>query len=214
MSVRLWIVAPTQGELDFLTTRIQMPGLKFISTGIGMVNTALGLERALQKEGKPDWIIQAGIAGSWTEAFPIGSVVQVRKEIYGELGAESPEGFKSLEVLGFVNFRLGDSEVHNVLENPHPALNGLPQATGITVNRVHGITHSIEETRAFWHPEIESMEGAAFFQVCLQWGIPFAEIRSVSNRVEPRNRDAWNIPLALNTLSGAVKDAAVGLLFS
>jgi futalosine hydrolase len=44
------------------------------------------------------------------------------------------------------------------------------------------------------------MEGAAVFYVCLKQGIKCIQIRSISNYVERRNRDAWNIPLALNNL--------------
>jgi futalosine hydrolase len=49
-------------------------------------------------------------------------------------------------------------------------------------------------------PDIESMEGAAFFASCMVHRVPCLQLRAVSNRVEPRNREAWNIPLALNRL--------------
>jgi futalosine hydrolase len=45
------------------------------------------------------------------------------------------------------------------------------------------------------------MEGAAFFYVCSRENIPFLAIRAVSNKVEPRNREKWNIPLAIKNLS-------------
>jgi futalosine hydrolase len=45
------------------------------------------------------------------------------------------------------------------------------------------------------------MEGAAFLFVCENERIPYVQIRAVSNYVEKRNRDAWNIPLALSNLS-------------
>ena len=41
------------------------------------------------------------------------------------------------------------------------------------------------------------MEGAAAAHLCLRYDLPFLELRAISNRVEDRNRDAWNIPLAL-----------------
>jgi futalosine hydrolase len=52
-----------------------------------------------------------------------------------------------------------------------------------------------------YHPDIETMEGAAFFYVCSRENIPFLAIRAVSNKVELRNREKWNIPLAINNLS-------------
>jgi futalosine hydrolase len=74
---------------------------------------------------------------------------------------------------------------------------------------VHGAEASIQKIRDKY-PEIqvESMEGAAFFYACLAAGVPFAEIRSISNRVEPRNRDAWDLPLAIRNLNGVL----VGML--
>jgi futalosine hydrolase len=50
-------------------------------------------------------------------------------------------------------------------------------------------------------PDIETMEGASFFYICRRESIPFFAVRSISNRVERRNRASWNIPLALENLS-------------
>jgi futalosine hydrolase len=52
------------------------------------------------------------------------------------------------------------------------------------------------------------MEGAAFFYACLAAKVPFVEIRSISNRMEPRNRDAWDLPLAVRNLN----EVLVGIL--
>jgi futalosine hydrolase len=43
------------------------------------------------------------------------------------------------------------------------------------------------------------MEGAAFMFACRASGVPFAQVRAVSNRVERRNRAAWD-------LAGAVRE--------
>ena len=48
------------------------------------------------------------------------------------------------------------------------------------------------------------MEGAAFFLACLLSEVPFLEIRSISNFVEPRNREAWDLPLAIDNLNVAL----------
>jgi futalosine hydrolase len=45
------------------------------------------------------------------------------------------------------------------------------------------------------------MEGAAFFYACRQFNIPCLQIRAVSNYVEKRNRDNWDIPLAIKNLN-------------
>ena len=46
------------------------------------------------------------------------------------------------------------------------------------------------------------MEGATFFYICAREKIPFLSLRAISNKVEPGNRDAWDIQLALGNLAG------------
>jgi futalosine hydrolase len=48
------------------------------------------------------------------------------------------------------------------------------------------------------------MEGAGVAAAAAVHGVPFGEIRAVSNLVGPRDRDAWQIPLALQSLGRAV----------
>jgi futalosine hydrolase len=45
------------------------------------------------------------------------------------------------------------------------------------------------------------MEGAAFAYVCAKMKVNAIQIRSISNQVEPRNRNNWNIPLAIKNLN-------------
>jgi futalosine hydrolase len=44
------------------------------------------------------------------------------------------------------------------------------------------------------------MEGAAFMHACLISNVPFAQVRAVSNIVEKRNREAWNLGEAIGNL--------------
>ena len=50
------------------------------------------------------------------------------------------------------------------------------------------------------NPQIESMEGAAFFYVCQQKKQQCIQLRAISNYVEKRNRKSWKVDLALNNL--------------
>lgn len=163
-------------------------------TGVGMTATAFQLGWLLARE-KPDWVINAGIAGAYQEDLPIGSVVQVTEERFGDLGVEEADGsFTDVTEMGLWP--------HGVLLNPHPPLPSIPVCKGLTVNKVHGSQQSIAQILSKYpDAQVESMEGAAFFYSCLAAGVPFAEIRSVSNRVEPRNREAWNLPLAIQQLN-------------
>ena len=74
-------------------------------------------------------------------------------------------------------------------------------ALGITVSTVHGNEASIARVTERFNPDVESMEGAAFMYACLVHGVPFAQVRAVSNIVERRNRSAWKLTEAIAALA-------------
>jgi len=78
------------------------------------------------------------------------------------------------------------------------------------VNTVHGNARSIALAVERFKPRVESMEGAAFMYACLINNLPFAQVRAVSNLVEPRNRDAWKLADAIRNLG----ETAIGILES
>ncbi len=51
--------------------------------------------------------------------------------------------------------------------------------------------------------QVENMEGAAFFALCTDAGVPCAEVRAISNRVGARRKD-WDIPAALHALTAFI----------
>mgnify|MGYP003898682553 CR=1 FL=1 len=87
---------------------------------------------------------------------------------------------------------------------PLPFLETIQKASAITVNKVHGDSNSIAATISKYPVHVESMEGAAFFYACAQVELASIQLRAISNWVEPRNRDAWNIPLAIANLNQSV----------
>jgi futalosine hydrolase len=166
--------------------------VRLLTTGIGMVNAARQVSLAIARQ-RPDCALQFGVAGSFDPAVSLESLVQVRHDTFAELGADSPQGFLPLREIGFPAFQLNQQPVYNQMDNPHPSLAGLSEVRGITVHTVSGSTPLIEEMRSRWQPQTESMEGAAFFQVCLEEEVPFHQVRAISNWVEPRNRAAWRM---------------------
>jgi futalosine hydrolase len=79
-------------------------------------------------------------------------------------------------------------------------MSGVLEVKAITVNRVNGRQEEIDEMNKQFHPDIETMEGAAFFASCMVHRVPCLQLRAISNRVEPRNREAWDISFALRQL--------------
>ena len=51
--------------------------------------------------------------------------------------------------------------------------------------------------------QVENMEGAALFALCEHYGVPFAQIRAISNYTDDC-RSAWDIPTALNALTTTI----------
>ena len=71
----------------------------------------------------------------------------------------------------------------------------------VTVSTVTGSLETAGRLMRKYDPDIETMEGAAFFFVCSREAVPFIALRAVSNRVGIRDRGSWNIPLALENLT-------------
>jgi futalosine hydrolase len=167
--------------------------VKILITGVGMVATAYALGKAFAQE-KYDLALNVGIAGSFYRNIKIGQLVEVREDILSELGAEDDEEFISLDQmeLGDVEFTASDKILIR---------EGFRKVTAITVNTVHGNEESIADIRERVNPTIESMEGAAFFYGCEEAETEALQVRSISNYVEKRNRDNWNLPLAVKNLN-------------
>ena len=165
-----------------------------------MTATAFALGRALAKPDFIDVAFNLGIAGAYSRELHIGAVVHVAKDRFGDLGVEEANGsFTDLFELGLVE---SDSAPfsNGQLVNPND-FDLIPSVNGNTVNTVNGSAKSIEAITTKYEMDVETMEGAAFAFACLQTNTPFYQIRAISNYVEPRNRDNWNLPLAIDNLN-------------
>jgi len=189
--MRILVVAATPFEVENIDSKIKNHNFELLITGVGMVATAFALGRHLAGNSY-DLAINLGIAGSFDRSIALGEVVEVTEDRFSEMGAEDGDDFLSLDQLGF-----GESGMKSSYELP--ATFGLKKVSAITVNTVHGNEKSIKNVIA--STQLESMEGAAFFYACKQAGLQALQIRAVSNYVERRNRDAWQIGLAIKNLN-------------
>ncbi len=189
-----------------LVPRTSHPTPHLLITGVGMTATAFALGRHLATNHY-DLAINLGIAGSFDRNIPLGEVVEVIQDTFVELGAEDDTRFITLDALGFGK-TIYKTEAH--LANYY-SQHKLWQVTAATVNTVHGEETSIAKLNQRSAPQLESMEGAAFFYACEQAGVPALQIRAVSNYVEKRNRDAWKIGLAVKNLNTFAENLLRGL---
>lgn len=168
--------------------------------GIGMTFTAYHLTRALYST-KYDLVINAGIAGSFRDELSIGTVVNVASEQICDFGIEECNSIISLFDAGFMEtcqFPFEDGKLIN--PNRFKELE-LASVDGVTGNISHGNSDSIARVARDFNTDVESMEGAAVFYVCLYEKVPFLEIRAISNYVEARDATKWDIPLAIENLT-------------
>jgi len=205
--MRILVVAATEGEVAALAGRaFAGRDVVFLITGVGMIATAARTSRALPL-GSYDLALNFGVCGSFDRALAPGRVVHVVSDRVAELGAEDGDAFLSVDELGLP----GDSVFVNPAPPSNDVLRTLPAVRGITVNTVHGNESSIAAVVRRFAPQVESMEGAAFMSACLISGVPFAQVRAVSNTVERRNREAWNLAEAvagLGRVAQEILDAA------
>lgn len=207
------IVAATVAEVKPLVNEISpkigevtpiAPNLSVLMTGVGAVPTAFYLTRAL-KDFPDAFVINVGVAGAYPNHLQIGDVVAVQRDTFADYGADNRGEFISMFSMGLAQ------------PNAFPYDQGwmyckdaerfdMPQVTAITLAKASGSQGVIDELTNTYSPHIETMEGAAVFFTCLQMQIPFLCLRSISNRVEPRNRDKWDIPLAINRLGVATQN--------
>jgi futalosine hydrolase len=217
---KVLVVAATQFEIQpfihFLSTEMrQKQSIVFrnyefdvLITGVGMVNTALKLTKRMS-QNPYDMVLNAGVAGSFigdksTKNPPIlrGAVVEVVSEQYGDLGVEEADGrFTDMFELGLIKPDEAPYKKGKLL-NPKPlGLSALPKVSGLTVQKVHGFEPNIEAISKKYDCQVETMEGAAFFQTCMTEGVAFTQIRGISNFVESRNRENWKMQEAIQNLN-------------
>ncbi len=175
-------------------------------TGLGSMQTAFLFGQYCQTETPPNLAIQAGIAGAVDTRLAIGAVVNVTSECLLDLGAETGDGKHLTPArMGFPLDYPYDAS--GVLRPPGPtAILPFPVVAGGTVNRTTGSQASLERLRGqFPDVQVESMEGAGFFYAGMMSGVEVLQLRAISNYVETRDRDSWNIPLAVAHLNAALE---------
>ena len=177
-------------NIDFEEKEIQV-----LITGVGMVNTALMMGRHL-KDGH-DLIINVGVCGAFDKRLELGELVHVTEDILSELGAEDGKDFLTYDKLNLAGKHIFSENC----TNSYLMIELLKKVKGITVNTVHGNDVSIEKVKQLYHPDVESMEGAAFFAACSGTKGNAFQIRAISNYVEKRDKDKWQMPLAIKNLN-------------
>jgi futalosine hydrolase len=150
-----------------------------------------------------DVVVCAGVAGGFAGRAPVGSVVLAARSVAADLGADTPDGFLSL-----ADLHLGQSTLEIEQSYLDRLRSALPEAVVgdvLTVNTVTGTREHGEALLARWPEAVaEAMEGFGVGCAAQLAGAAFLELRTVSNPVGPRDREAWRLDEALSVLQHSV----------
>lgn len=193
--MKVLVVAATLEEIKPSLPFLEEKHIMYLITGVGMVATTYALTKFLQQH-KVDLLLHAGIGGILDPSARLGDIYQIyTDEIFG-LGADDNGSFIPIEELGF------GKRIYTEKPPAHIQLPKINKAQGITVNNAHGAAENIMRLQQqYQKPLIESMEGASAFFVAEQEEINCLQFRAVSNYIEPRRRDTWEIGLAVKNLN-------------
>ncbi|MEU8815586.1 futalosine hydrolase [Actinoplanes sp. NPDC048796] len=198
---RLLVVTAVAAEAEAVRAGADPDHVVVEPVGVGPAAAAAGTARLLAT-GTYRAVISAGIAGGFPGRAPVGATVLGVRSICADLGAESPDGFLSIEELGFGTSHVAaDSELIKELST------ALPDAiTGdvLTLSTVTGTSATADRLAAAFPDAVaEAMEGFGVATAAQDLTIPFAELRTISNPIGPRDRAAWRLKEAFAALSTA-----------
>jgi len=199
MTFPLLVVTAVAAEADAVRAGADPDHVVVEPVGVGPAAAAAGTARLLAT-GQYRAVVSAGIAGGFPGRAPVGALVLGARSIAADLGAETPDGFLPVEELGFGSSVLPADP--KLLQSLRAALPEAVVGDVLTLATVTG-TAATAEILARRHPQAvaEAMEGYGVAVAAA--GLPFAELRAISNPIGPRDRAAWRLKDAFAALSTA-----------
>lgn len=179
------------------------PGILAYTGGIGKVNAAMSAQLFIDRY-HPDWIINAGVAGSFQD-LPIGAIVLADSFVQHDVDTTA------------IGDPIGLVSTVNQVVFPTDGLelaSGILDNLGVTYRTGRVATGEVFMTRggrADWVSKTFSavlceMEGGAVAQVCLRSGVKFTALKSVSDRLcrEDNAGEYFNFGEAMANLNKVV----------
>jgi futalosine hydrolase len=191
--------------------------------GVGKVNAAHSATLMISNFD-PNAVIVFGVGGAYrSSGATVGDVALAAEEIAGDEGVLTSEGFKDTEYMGITLVRSDYAKRYNRFPVPARHLRNAQQSLSITKTRtqIHtgtfvtvstctGTSLRAKELESRYHGVCENMEGAAVAQVAELHGLPWLEVRGISNIVEDRDLKKWDILTAAEAVQMAVRQILEG----
>ena len=198
--------AEIQPTLDWLRRQKKPYPVDVIITGVGLLAAAYHITKTCLS--KPQVIVQAGVAGCFDEAVPLGTTAVILRETIGDLGVLQNNTFTPAFSMGLLKAnehpwtggQLGNRNTE-LVHLPHLVL-----ADGVTVNEISTNSDRISYYKNGLGATAESMEGAALHYVALMENIPFLQLRSFCNYVGERDKTNWRMESAIANLNAVLQE--------
>jgi len=185
-----------------------------LTTGVGKVNAALALGATLVVR-RTRLLLSVGVGGAYPgSGLHPGDLAVAAEENYGDEGAEGGKGFLDMEEVGIPSWAgvegpcfnrfPADREVGAALLSAAQIVGRVACGPFVTVSTVTGSHARAEGLEQRFSAVCETMEGAAVAHAALSRGVPFGEIRGISNAVGPRDRASWRLAEAAAAVGEAV----------
>jgi len=178
--------------------------IEILITGVGIHAMTYSLTKFLSANNV-NFVILAGISGSYKSNIRLGEVVNVMSDRFADLGIIDTNNFSNLFEMNLADaniFPYDNGLLKNYTLINNKTVKGLKIVNANTVNTIRKNNLLFIQQDS----DVESMEGAAFSYVCLQEKIPFIQIRGISNYVGEQDKSKWEIELAVKNLNTIIQD--------
>lgn len=196
--------------LTWQTGRLGRYEIVYVVSGIGKTNAAHAATVLIQNFS-PSMVVNFGIGGAYpSSGLKTGDIAVASKEVYADEGVLLKDSFQTLKLIGIPLLKIGrrryfnefptDLELARKMMEASNAC-GLRALKGVfaTVSTCTGTKKRAGELSKRFGAICENMEGAAIAHNCLIYGIPFVEVRGISNIAKERDIFEWKIgPASIN----------------
>ncbi len=218
---RTLILVPTPSEREVLGPLLE-PVLRADDRlelcGFGLV-AAASVTTQLIANQRPQRVILAGIAGTYSATLPVGSATAFDDVACYGIGAGSGGEHQTTGDMGWnhVGGRISEANVDGKIVADRIALCGTGSSGGTSQSRqllsVATASGDSEDAalrrRRFPQALAEDMEGFAVAMACRLADVPVTIIRGISNQAGDRNLANWQIDAALKAAADLVKKTGV-----
>ncbi len=177
-----------------------------VISGVGKANAAGAVARTLDAS-RHAAVVNLGVAGSLPGASspPIVGLVVATASVFADDGVATPEGFVTQAELGFPPSDLPGMNVpgDDALVATMRTLGGVAACIA-TVSTCSGTDARAADVARRTGAVAEAMEGAAAGLAARRIGVPFVEVRAISNTTGDRASQRWDLRGALDRVRSTV----------